>query len=178
MARPVYTCRICGSTVDTALYRADRLEQMVTGRLCHDCVMWKRIIENQESDGHKIIGGEYIRFSENPHWDPAVTKAQKYFVLNNDLTSEVCFNPVRIGVVPPQFRHMFPDTARLVSRRVFRKTATHSRFQCMRKGCYDRYQCLWYNKEVMESGGAWNSIPKNYQPGWEECPLFIDKNKI
>lgn len=177
MAVQEYKCRICGKTVIPSLYRVDRLSLMVPAQLCYECVMWKNLADSPRK-GSKVINGECLTFTENPHWDPAVTKARKYFVLNNDRTLEICFNPVSIGKVPLHFRHRFPDTAKLISWQLFRRIAARRHFHCMRKGCYDRYHCLWYDKETMEPKGAWNTVPDKYQPGWEECPLFINKNKI
>jgi len=45
---------------------------------------------------------------------------------------------------------------------------------CDRKGCLDRYDCLWY--DAGKERGKWNKIPKNHVPGEERCQRFVDKN--
>lgn len=42
---------------------------------------------------------------------------------------------------------------------------------CDRKGCLDRYDCIWYNAE--KETEPWNKIPKTHVPGEEHCPRCI-----
>lgn len=50
--------------------------------------------------------------------------------------------------------------------------ARRSRNQdCDRKGCFDRYDCIWYNVE--KETEPWNKIPKNHVPGEERCPRCV-----
>lgn len=42
---------------------------------------------------------------------------------------------------------------------------------CDRKGCFDRYDCIWYNTAAEKK--PWNRIPKNHVPGEERCPRCV-----
>ena len=47
---------------------------------------------------------------------------------------------------------------------------------CDRKGCLDRYDCIWFNADSEKESGPWNKVPKSYKPGTENCPRYISRS--
>ena len=75
-------------------------------------------------------------------------------------------------------RKDFPDMpdAVFVNQYTWKKinARRNGNIDCDRKGCLDRYDCLWY--DAGKEREKWNKIPKNHVPGEERCQRFVDKN--
>lgn len=66
------------------------------------------------------------------------------------------------------------NTARLLPTDEFNMYASRT-YLCNLKGCFDRYNCAWYDMEE-EAGGPWNEIPEDWVIGDEKCESFLQKD--
>ena len=94
----------------------------------------------------------------------------------NEINVYACRDLVLRGTIPPQFRPILPDQYKFLTKDEYCRIYRYRGQMCLAKGCFDRYHCIWYRKEVAEPNGPWNTIPKNYVIGSEDCPSFVDKN--
>ena len=81
-----------------------------------------------------------------------------------------------IGPAPPELN--LKDTGEFISHKHFKLIDDEGPFSCRAKGCYDRYHCIWYDKDKMEPDGPWNIVPPDHRIGDEDCQSFIDKETI
>lgn len=177
----LYTCTTCGKEVNLNLYRPGMklLGIMYHDRDCYDCAYWKDLADNRPA-GSVVVEGHLMV--------PSYSMVNPFLAILKNTVYILCYsgqairanNIVSYGFVPARFKHLLPDDGKFVSRRVYQKVhkINKHRFQCRRRGCFDRYHCIFYNVEAMEPDGPWNKIPDKYTPGWEECPSFINKYEI
>lgn len=176
----LYQCAKCGQTVDLRDFNVENRYYpiMAQNQVCYECAYWMHLkdhpIPNSQIIDHVYYSctpvssrGELGRLSL---YDP-----KRHYILTNDNEIQCVLLSCYYGIIPERFHNLLPDTAKYIARPTFTKIKKKAGYKCRRIGCYDRYHCFWYNPEEVEPNGPWNEIPKWHQPGWEECPLFINK---
>lgn len=173
--RRAFPCACCGKDVDIDLYPPSTplLKHMCQEKLCYECAYWQTL---QVPEDHLVINNTVLTATftlEDPF--AAIIKRRKYILSNTGKT--ILANSVMVyGEVPEQLRHLYPNNATYISRKLFYIAKNNEGFQCRKYGCLDRYHCLYFNPDIEnKNGGPWNKIPANYKPGWENCPSFINK---
>ncbi len=182
MAANIYQCSYCGKTVNLDQYESNRpfYKRMAQARVCFECEFWMRYVENPIPDTY-IVSGKMMRFIPIHGWVHGNARRVEGMRFAYDMhTEEIVCNLERkvLGTVPPQFRELLPDDYRWITKNTYERILFRQYEFCDMKGCYDRYNCFWYNAEKMEADGPWNQLPKNYKPGMELCESFINKNTM
>lgn len=175
----LYHCVSCGAGVDLHEYApgCKYLGLMYHNHECYECSYWRRLITNRPK-GSLVIDGELITFSytrTNPF--TAILHRVKHIVTHN-AQAYVANNIVSYGKVPERYKQYLPNEGTYVPRSVYAQIKKNEGLNCRKKGCYDRYHCFFYHPEHTEPSGPWNEIPANYKPGWEGCPMFVNKNTV
>ena len=183
MAVRQITCSVCGKVVDLNFYGQFNpiVKQMREAQLCFDCIFWENyclhpfpdtyIINGALFEFHPITNRRSIKFN--------MRKPEIRFV--HELESGLAFASVDyqyIKTVPPHFRDKLHDQMKFISKDNYEIMEDCGCMHCMRKGCYDRYECYWYIPAIAEPDGPWNKIPKNHTTGEEMCVSFINKSKM
>lgn len=175
----LYRCHTCGKHVDLRVYQPKErlLGNMFRNRECYDCAYWRDLSVNRPANSY-VIGNSFIigGYTES---DPFVTILPRtlYIWLHSRVAARLNYITFA-GDIPTRFQPIFPSEGVFIDRKLYTRLKNHDGYVCKKKGCYDRYQCIFYIPELIEPDGAWNKLPENYQPGWEECPLFINKNSL
>lgn len=178
----IYNCRLCGKLVDLKSFdmKRTRTREMGIGELCFDCVFWNAI-KNMSIPNMHVISGEAAIF------EPLFGKADRRVLKSNDTlyaVNQTTMEPVRIKEfksvckVPYGLSKKIVDEYRFISKDTYMKMNDRQSDVCMMRGCFDRYNCLWYNKNKAEPNGAYNKIPDTYKVGSELCESFINKDKM
>lgn len=175
----LFPCTRCGRMVDISLFRpgTQHLQAMCRNKECFECSFWRYMSEHLPVNSI-VVDGELIvpQFVEdNPF--TAIIKRPRYIVTESGHTIKAN-NVVSYGMVPEYFAETFPTTAHYVSHKLYRTMSGFEGTKCRKRGCYDRYHCFFYDISIEAAHGPWNEIPKDYQPGWEDCPSFINKHTI
>jgi hypothetical protein len=127
----------------------------------------------------EIINGRHYVF--HPRQDKKLYfqnfGGHEFHALRNDGSLIMSNNVWFQGEIPERFKEKLPDTAKLISKRTYKKLKNNN-FKCKSKGCWDRYHCFRYDNSIEEKYGPWNSIPKTHKPGEEDCESFINKNQL
>lgn len=169
-----FTCLHCGAHVDCGDYNpmSPILKIMAAKHFCFSCALWTDRINNP-SPHQQIIDGAYYIFKP---LDNNSRQKTRHIRLNNGLA--ICSNNIVFyGQVPDLFLSAFPNTARFITAKAYRKIRHHPYFKCKSKGCWDRYHCFWYDM-TLEARGPWNVIPSSHKIGGECCESFLNKNKV
>lgn len=176
--KETYDCLYCGSPVRMAsfnlLYEIPKI--MHREHLCYRCASWERRMENPDPNRIIIDSNLYVAYPFDK--TPNHFKAQKgriYFIIFWDGRTLKTNNMQIIDTVPEPLRPAFPDTAVFAGYHKYRKVRAMYGYHCHRKGCWDRYNCLWY--DLAKEKKPWNKIPKDWVPGGEYCPNYIQKIK-
>ena len=179
MAREFITCKKCGKAID-AYYFSDKpqvLSKIRESELCFDCLFWQDFINNRP-ENIKIIDGCAWQFI------PLKTPFFKYHCNRPEIkcifspTTKKLFHTTQaklIGRIPKQFEDELPTEYRFVSGDTYFRLQKYMCNHCRSKGCWDRYQCVWYDESITEPNGPWNRIPKNHKVGDDKCERFINK---
>lgn len=179
MAREFITCKKCGKAID-AYYFSDKpqvLSKIRESELCFDCLFWQDFINNRP-ENIKIIDGCAWQFI------PLKTPFFKYHCNRPEIkcifspTTKKLFHATQaklIGRIPKLFEDELPTEYRFVSGDTYFRLQKYMCNHCRSKGCWDRYQCVWYDESITEPNGPWNRIPKNHKVGDEKCERFINK---
>lgn len=178
-------CAICKQPKNTLSQspRSKLLSMMVKNNVCTSCAFWLRVI-SENTDDIIIIEGVCYRIIDTP-----LTSEQEGIESFN-----VCSPPISIyingvskriyaymviGDIPKVFENKLNKSAKIIrDYKTFRKLYANQGMRCGRKGCWDRYHCVWYNADEMEPDGPWNIVPKKHIIGDENCEVFVDKFKI
>lgn len=174
-----YICTRCGKSEDLRNYRVfiDDLQKMMHNQICYDCAYWERISQNPPAN-YIVCDGELmvVSFDQTSPFK-VLLHAYKYIVTFDG-------KPMRVnsitsyGRIPEYLKDKFPTNATFINKHQYSQFKDAEGHVCMKRGCYDRYHCFCYHPEIAEPDGPWNKIPEGYQPGWECCPLFINKHEI
>ena len=159
-----YTCRICGRIVNLNSYN-DESDKSRMGResICYECMYWHALLTHPLPYSY-IINHQYVTF-------PPVVKPERpvRYILTKKGKLHCSTELFNYGTIPQQFREDYPDTASFLPYHRLRTLQAHEGFECDRKGCWDRKNCIWYKGEM-----DWNEIPDSHRPGDECCPMFIN----
>lgn len=174
-----YSCKICGRLVepDIFLLRTQLLGPMLRFHECYNCAFWRQLAANAPQNS-VVINGELVttEFSLTQPFLPLLRK-RIYLLYRDGQTAEI--NSIfTYGKIPDAFLSCFKTEAAIVPRDIYIRAKNNQGHKCLMKGCYDRYHCFFYNADEVETAGPWNNIPKNYQVGWEQCPIFINKTEL
>lgn len=176
-------CSNCGSVVPLGLYfsQSSLAKRIRTQSLCFNCAFWMDYKENPRPDT-AIINGKLYTFQshEETLWNKWQRKKRGIVFAQNISTGTFvyAFNVRRIADVPVNFRKEFPDQYHFVSLETYAIAAERACRDCLAKGCWDRYNCFWYNRQKAEPGKPWNKIPSYHKVGDEKCESFVNKETM
>ncbi len=180
MAHSFITCLFCGKREDLEAFRSVRtplVSKMRAEQLCFDCAYWKTWISDPEPDT-VVISGKLYKLSQ-PLIQPTMLQARaKGLLFMIDAAESKAYagqSLILRGTIPPQFSTAIPDQYKLITKDEYCRIYRYNAEMCLSKGCFDRYHCIWYHQEISEPNGPWNTIPKNYVIGSENCPSFVNK---
>lgn len=179
----IYKCTHCGKeteprSLETANAPREIRQTMCREKTCFECAYWVHVLGNLGC-GHYIIKGRLYLcapFKEGVPENPLDEKRRRTYILPDNGAPRCVEIAQDYGEIPSHFG--VADTARIISLWLYFKIRKRHRYRCNKRGCYDRYHCYWYHTEDWEKDGPWNKIPSWHKPGWEQCPLFIDKTEF
>ena len=180
-----YHCSICGNEEYLQkqgedyriLYIDKEINTMLIYKVCRRCAYWINLIHNPPEDLEIINKGAWIikpMIESGPL--KFINKSNEEFVniQRKNLTYTRTNRSYFIGYVPLIFIDKFPNTAKFISKAVYKKICRGR--LCKRIGCWDRYNCMRYNISIEKLSGPYNVIPKYHVIGDENCPSFINSN--
>lgn len=175
----LYSCASCGKQVDLNLYKPGNrlLGLMYHNKECYDCTYWRHLSENRPKNS-LVLSGELV-LVDHTETNPfaSILQRKKYYLLKSGQVGKAN-SLISYGKIPERFNEILSDEGQFIARKLYYRLRDNVGHNCQMKGCYDRYHCYYYHPELTEPDGPWNKIPANYQPGWEGCPLFINKTEI
>lgn len=144
---------------------------------CYSCAYWRYLSKHRPTNSIVIDNQLVVAlYTETDPFTAILRKNQYIWLFRGEL---ICANHVtNYGEVPKKFKRRFKQDGMFIDEKVYNKIKKRQDHVCMKKGCLDRYQCFFYHPEIAEPDGPWNKIPKWHKPGWEECPLFINKQTL
>ena len=182
MADHTFICKNCHRSVDLDFYGARHsfVQTMKEKQLCFDCLFWENTLQKQQPDTYIISGGLWVF-----HPAPNIKQKSKIFkkgmlFVRNMITGEVLASEDYVfrGNLPKHIQEKYPDQLKFIANTTYFKIIHYQGSCCLCKGCFDRYNCFWYNQKLAEHNGAWNRIPPGYKVGSEKCISFINKNTM
>lgn len=184
MAHSYINCSFCGKQEDLETYRLIKhplVSIMWDERLCFDCAYWKNWIKNPEPNTIIVSGGLY--YLDQPLEKPSRTRLHnlkkcEYLFMPATKDVCVCTGMTLRGRIPEALRNHLPNQYVFITRKEYYSIINYCAPACLSKGCFDRYQCYWYDAESAEPNEPWNTVPADYVVGSEECPSFINKTKL
>lgn len=183
MAHTFIKCSNCGKKEDLEAFR--RIDNPIVAKmrkeqLCFDCAYWIDKINNLDSNMAIISGGLYRLDEPLTKLPLSRTRALGLkFVIKTDSNEVLATKRITlIGKIPERLYSLIPDQYAFITGDEYRRIVRFESDMCLSKGCFDRYHCLWYRADIAEPEEPWNTIPKDYQIGNEQCPSFINKYKI
>lgn len=181
MAHSFITCSLCGKREDLEAYRLVKtplVARMRADKVCFDCAYWQAWLKNPEP-GTAIISGKLYKLTESFQTSNLLQIRPKDMSFVIDATANkiyTCQNLILRGNIPAQFQSILPDQYKFITKDEYRRIYQYNAEMCLSKGCFDRYHCIWYRADIAEPDEPWNTIPKHYQIGSENCPSFVNKN--
>lgn len=180
-----FSCLLCHRKVDLRDYTSTGylISEMATKQLCHECAYWETLLDDGNPD-IQIIDGECFgcidrkAYKVHPEYQLLKTDLGHRYILTTDMKPRDVIVVKLYGTLPSAVREKHPDTSIEIPRHIYYMVKKRTGFKCLKKGCYDRYSCLWYVAELAEPDGPWNVIPEWHTPGWENCPSYINKSTI
>lgn len=180
-----FSCLLCHRKVDLRDYTSTGylISEMATKQLCHECAYWETLLDDGNPD-IQIIDGECFgcidrkAYKVHPEYQLLKTDLGHRYILTTDMKPRDVIVVKLYGTQPSAVREKHPDTSIEIPRHIYYMVKKRTGFKCLKKGCYDRYSCLWYVAELAEPDGLWNVIPEWHTPGWENCPSYINKSTI
>lgn len=176
MRRTVVICDKCGRReyLDSC-HDSNIAKIMLENSLCHECAVWKNIID-RDNGMLKVIGRfAYVFYKPQYFVSPNGTMGQNgrwTYILNKDGSVYKSNDVWPCGMVPSQYREELPDSSWFISCRAYNIIKRRSR-PCARKGCADRFHCYLYDIWT-EKDGLFRKIRKDYIIGEERCPSFVN----
>lgn len=170
-SNPTYKCKKCGAIVDlrTLQWADEHAKLMMKHRVCFECLFWDCSENLPKNEYTYIYNGKIYVFAQDLY-----CTNNKVYIFTKDHKmlkgSIVC-----VGKVPDNANLTNNTTGHFVGKVLYNKK--DDIFLCNAKGCWDRYRCAIYNRE-MEKGGPWNIVPDDYEVGGEGCISFIDIEKL
>ena len=160
-----FICHKCGNVVHPDEYKFDsKLAAFMCERsVCFECGYWMEKLISPIPYA-QIINHQLFSFPPDVN---SGTPVRHILTIEGEiLSSSRLYN---YGLIPMRFWADFPNTANFISHAKYCTIKSNSNFECNRKGCWDRKNCLWYHG-VMD----WNVIPASHKLGAEKCPMFIN----
>lgn len=173
------TCTNCGQTVPFNLYYSETpiARRMRVKSLCFDCAFWTDYMEHPQVDTTIVSGTLYVFVPiDTPLFNKQRRRQKGIVFARNMETGEPVYalGCQRIANVPDNFKDLLPDQYRFISEETYAIMISRMGRDCLAKGCWDRYQCLWYNRQKAEPVKPWNTVPPYHNPGDENCESFIN----
>jgi hypothetical protein len=136
-------------------------------------------MDNREPDT-LIISGEVYKLTNplvKPNYQASTARDMRFLVdVNNPFNVYGVRGLILRGKIPEKINRLFlRDQYKFITRTVHNRIKYYGAEYCLSKGCFDRYHCLWYRADIAEPNEPWNTIPKNYIIGGEDCPSFVNK---
>ncbi len=177
------TCSHCGDLVNLEDFKAlntPMVSLMRKSRLCFGCAYWMTWIAENRLSAIIVDGGiwEPLEPLFMPTIKQAIGKSIKLLMEYSTRRIYGCNSIALRSKVPDKFVNELPDQYTFITFEQYRRIYNYDAEMCLSKGCFDRYQCFWYNAKIAEPNEPWNKIPKNYKIGSECCPSFVNKNDI
>lgn len=182
MAQEYITCEKCGTAIDAYHFsnKPKILSKIKESKLCFNCLFWQDFIENHP---------QHIKIIDGCAWEYVPLKTPFFKFHCNHPEIKCVFNPATkellhatqvklIGRVPAQFEKELPTEFRFVSGDIYFRLQKYMCHHCIIKGCWDRYNCVWYDESITEQNGPWNNVPKYHKIGDEKCERFINKSTM
>lgn len=176
-------CEKCGAKIRDALFNesSPTYATMQEKEYCWSCAYWSDVIRKRGKDLEVINGVCYDfqprqRFPIPSHVYLGMD-GKNMFILRNDGQVKRSNDVWLIGNVPEAFRKELSDTAIEITNQAF-AVLSRRRIECRDKGCFDRYQCIYYNNSREELTGPYNKIPENWVPGSENCNSFLSEEEL
>lgn len=176
-------CKNCGTIVPHNLFYSQTsvAKTMRTKSLCFECVFWESYKESP-TPGTYIVSGKLYEFHPvEDILENGSSRRAKNLSFAQDMQTMIpvyARNCRCIATVPERYKSDFPDRYRFISERTYTLLINRGYKECRAKGCWDRYQCFWYNKEEAEPKAPWNTIPHYHKLGDENCESFINKETM
>lgn len=173
-----YDCKKCGKHCDLEYYdhQAPLAIRMRQKSLCFHCAFWD-LFKIEQPERYEVCDGKIYEYG-----DPLFlinTKSgnvRTRYVWHYDRSIKRIHFSRFIGEVPAD--QNIENTGKIITYELFKKLERKKRFSCRAIGCYDRYHCYWYDKELREPNGPWNEIPERHKVGDEHCQSFLDKETM
>lgn len=147
-------------------------------RLCFECAYWTEWLDNRETDTI-IINKQLFKLTE-PLIQPTLIQARakdlEFVIAANSNKAFACRGLMLRGEIPTQFQAILPDDYKFITKDEYARIYRFQAEMCLSKGCFDRYNCIWYRQDIAEPDEPWNIIPQNYKIGSELCPSFVNKD--
>lgn len=176
-----HTCEFCGNPIDFSLYGPHKIlgQTMHKKVLCFDCAYWLSRIERITGNDILIDGGLYhVSQILQPQGSNQCRRRDLDFIMNQNDRSIYAVTEKRfLAMVPDRFLCHFTEMYRFITMDTYTHLNKCAGLSCTSKGCWDRYHCFFYNKEI-EGNRPWNKISKNHKPGGEMCESFLNKNTM
>lgn len=175
----IMKCSKCGAEFDLSDYTFDSPVATIMREmeLCHHCAYWIEMLEYPEQP-YEIIDGDVWVYGQPIYYTDNANLTLPAFVMKKDKSIAKLPYPNCIGPLPDDFREQYPDTARFIDRQSYKRIKSRAGIECRAVGCYDRYNCFWYDPKLREPYGPWNEIPKYHKVGGENCPSFVNINTM
>lgn len=175
---PDYQCSRCGATeIPERFSSRSRIAILMREKhICYRCAYWELFFQEHTKD-IEIVNGEVFTYGKQmftvlAHKLPINIR----YIVHLDKTAKQLNNCFSLGILPDTISK--GDTGKFVSRDIYKIMEDCGNYSCRAIGCYDRYRCWWYDKELREQHGPFNEIPKSYKIGSEGCESFIDKETM
>ncbi len=167
----ILKCEYCGKR----LYGIDPGSDMAKGKepcICPQCNYWIKLTKKSKRHIEIIQGVVYEFLSwKTPKYGQMLGQTMYILRKNGEIA---CSNHVwEKGKVPALFREHFPDTAYIISKKIY-NNLSKGNLKCWAKGCYDRYHCIRYDYRQEFGGEPYNIIPRDWIVGNEHCPAFVN----
>lgn len=176
-------CSHCGkSYYANGFVVEDRVTMLMTKKkLCYDCAYWTNLL-HYPPPHTEVAGNKCLRVM------PRVKGRDRSMMLGGDGKlriflrtdwSEIVYsNDVwTIGTIPESFRGIISPTLIEITKKTRDKLKKNMN-RCCARGCFDRYHCLRYKREIENDRiGAFNEVPPAWKIGDEHCKYFINIHK-
>lgn len=148
--------------------------------LCYDCAFWHSFFEKRKykKKDYEIVNGIVYLVNNVDPGEGICYDMHCSYLLYPDNKVGYYNDTIKIGSLSPSYRRKYRNTAKFITKRLYKRLNTLPDFHCKAKGCYDRYNCMFYHPEEHEANGPFNKIPEAWVVGNEKCPHFANRNEI
>jgi len=150
-------------------------------KVCYDCAFWYLFFSSRKykkEHDYEIIGGHVYVVNNEETGDVIVYNIYRVYILYHNGSVQSYNDCFHIGKLTEPYRKKHKDTAKFITQKLYNRLKNRQNFKCQAKGCYDRYNCMFYHPEEHEQNGPFNQIPNDWVVGNEKCPHFANRNDI